>query len=56
MTRLVTVVEMWGRRDGDWHKAVWTVDELRLIYPQKKNKPRKCRSHAVKVLRKRQWI
>lgn len=49
MSRMVTVVEMWehGRR------SVYTVDELRLIYPERRNKPRSCRSHALKILRKR---
>lgn len=52
MSRTVTVVEMWqeGRR------AVYTVDELRLLYPERKNRPRKCRSHAMKILRKRQLL
>lgn len=56
MTRTVTVIEQWTRRDGDWHRSVYTTDELRLIYPEKKNKPRTCRSHALKILRKRQLV
>jgi hypothetical protein len=56
MTRLVTVIEMWENRGEGWSKTVYTADELRMIYPERRNKPRKCRSHAVKVLAKRGLI